>query len=434
MMSAAELYEIEPFEICSIRPPTENYSLTFRLTRNCYWNKCKFCPVYKIGARFSKRTLEDVLRDIEKAKQIDDMLFEQGIGNPVSSDADFYRVPELIDKIKQAKWEAGIVDAEHEEETRDIPANLDPRMQWFLSWFKDKPVLEDSINHIISWRIGGAKTCFLGDADSLILKPAFLDTVMKKIKINFPSIERFTVYGRTRSAAQLRSVKELKAYRKSGLDRIHFGMESGSDRVLSLVEKGVTAAQHVEAGTKVREAGISCSVYVMPGLGGAELSGENAEETARVLTQAAPDYIRLRSLEIFPGTPLEEAIQRGTFTEATEEQVVREIRTLVESIETETEIASDSASNLLQVYGRLPHDRDAMLEVIDGYLSLEPRGKLEYSLQARLSSFMGQYGTVTEDILKALGPYIKDGSIDMALIPDRELEQATRLIRGKLMP
>ena len=82
--------EIQPFEICSIRPPTENYSLTFRLTRNCYWNKCAFCPVYKLGAAFSKRKLSDVFKDIDTAKELDNMLFDHGLNSgafsPISPD------------------------------------------------------------------------------------------------------------------------------------------------------------------------------------------------------------------------------------------------------------------------------------------------------------------------------------------------------------
>ena len=68
--------QVEPFEICSIRPPTENYSLTFRLTRNCYWNRCKFCPVYKLGAKISRRSLGEVREDIKRAQLIDDILLE----------------------------------------------------------------------------------------------------------------------------------------------------------------------------------------------------------------------------------------------------------------------------------------------------------------------------------------------------------------------
>lgn len=65
---------IEHFEICTIRPPTENYSLTFRLTRNCGWNRCLFCPAYKLGARFSRRTLDEVKKDVDRAKRIDELL------------------------------------------------------------------------------------------------------------------------------------------------------------------------------------------------------------------------------------------------------------------------------------------------------------------------------------------------------------------------
>lgn len=74
---AASLSCREPFEICSIRPPTENFSLTFRLTRNCYWNRCWFCPVYKWGKRFSKRSFEELKEDVKKARRIDGCCVEK---------------------------------------------------------------------------------------------------------------------------------------------------------------------------------------------------------------------------------------------------------------------------------------------------------------------------------------------------------------------
>jgi len=59
-MDLIDLSRVEPLEICSIRPPTENDSVTFRLIRNCGWNRCLFSPVYKYGARFSRRSMEEV--------------------------------------------------------------------------------------------------------------------------------------------------------------------------------------------------------------------------------------------------------------------------------------------------------------------------------------------------------------------------------------
>jgi radical SAM superfamily enzyme len=185
---------------------------------------------------------------------------------------------------------------------------------------------------------------------------------------------------------------------------------------------------------KTKEAGISSSLYVMPGLGGSAWSEEHATETARVITDAEPDFVRLRTLEIFPGTGLSAALKSGEFTEATEEEVAREIRTLMEKIAVPTNIVSDSASNLLSVNGNLPTDRTAMLDVIDQYLALSPRQRLLFSFHSRLQSFIGQYGGVTEDIVTALSPYVEGSSLHISGAPDGDVARITRLIRSKLMP
>lgn len=431
-MSRIDLSTIEPFEISSIRPPTENYSLSFRVTRNCYWNKCGYCPVYKTGMRFSKRTLADVKSDITNARILDEAMHEFGLGNPYYSQDDYYRAAALIEKIKWSRREAGRPLPEKKND--DLPEHMDERMRWFMSWFKDRPDIEDSIFHLISWRIGGARTCFIGDADSLILNPEFFGEVTSHIKMNFPTVERFTIYGRTRTAAQVRTVDELRRFHEAGLNRVHFGLETGADSVLSLVNKGVSSAQHIEGCLKTKEAGLSCSIYVMPGLGGHRFSVENAYETARVINAIGPDYIRLRTLEIFPGTPLEAMRDNGSFTEASEEEVAREIRILVENINCDTEILSDSASNMLDVNGRLPFQKDLLLQNIDSYLQLPAREKLEFSFGSRLNSFMGQYGSPSDDIMHALAPFISGSSIDVNAMSDSSLVEVTRLIRSKLMP
>jgi radical SAM superfamily enzyme YgiQ (UPF0313 family) len=428
---AVNLAYVKPFEICSIRPPTENYSLTFRLTRNCYWRHCAFCPVYKFGARFSKRPIEDVKEDIRSAKLIDDLLFQEGLGGGFRDGDAYERLARVLDRIRRAK---GPLTLSEEEPKEEIPEDLDPRLRWFLSWFKDKPRLEDSLNHVLSWRLGGARTCFMGDADSLILKPQFITEAIDHIKGHFPSIQRFTVYGRTRTAARVRTLEELRAFHNAGLDRVHFGLESGSDAVLKFMRKGVTREEHIEGGLKVTESGLSCSVYVMPGLGGVNWSEAHARDTADVITQISPDYVRIRSLQIFPQTPLEKAVKRGEFTEASEEQVVKEIRILLETIDTETEIVSDSASNLLSINGRLPQHREAMLKEIDAYLVLPDREKRLFSLKSRLQSFLGQYGGLTEDIAHALNPFFQKGRLDVSRASGSEVEKITSLIRSKLMP
>ncbi len=446
-MPPIDLSRVEPFEICSIRPPTENYSLAFRLTRNCGWNKCLFCPIYKYGARFSRRDIEEVKRDIDKAKVISDLLVEYDIGTKGSARTNYEEAAGLIEKIRAGQ--GGAKEAEplmtrsndgrpraydHRSPTAtDGDGEEDERLAWFSSWFKDKPTIEDSIHHVLSWQLGGKETCFLGDSNSLMLSPDFFAEAVTYINKAFPAIKRFTIYGRTKSAAK-KDAKELMAFQEAGLHRVHFGLESGSDRVLRFMKKGATVAEHVEGCLKAKDAKLSCCVYVMPGLGGALWSEEHAVETAKVLTEIAPDYVRLRSLEIFPGTDLAAAVQGGGFVEASEEQMAREIGIMVERIEAECEIVSDSASNLLAVNGTLPHDRERMLAVVNGYLQLSHREKLAFSLESRLRSFVGQYGGMSHDILNVVATWLTNLGIDISGAPDHEVMKAIKLIRSKLMP
>jgi len=172
----------------------------------------------------------------------------------------------------------------------------------------------------------------------------------------------------------------------------------------------------------------------MPGLGGQALSNDHAKETADALNQIQPDYIRLRSHEIFPKTPLEKQYERGNFLQATETQMVEEIKYWVETLNGPAELLSDSASNLLSVNGRLPEDRNQMLSEIDSFLELPAREKLIFSAQSRLQSFMGQYGSLSGDIYQAIAPYIPNGTLNLKEMPDDDLKSLITLIRSKLMP
>lgn len=433
-MITTENISLLPFELCTIRPPTENYSLTFRLTRNCYWNKCKFCPVYKMGAHFSRRSLDEVLRDVERAKALDELMRAKGIGIPEYTGADYGKLAAVADEISGSGNEAvgarTVTDNAEETGAEDT----DPRLAWFSSWFKQQPSFLDNLNHLLTWHLAGGRTCFLGDADGLILKPDFMTAVIGAVKSSFPSIGRFTVYGRTKTAASLCSLEDLHMLAEAGLNRVHFGIESGSDNVLSLINKGETSAEHIEGCLKIKKSGISCSIYVMPGLGGVRYSEEHAQETARVINEIAPDFVRLRTLEIFPRTPLEQALKDGEFEECSEEQIVRELRIMIESINVDTELLSDSASNLLDLNGKLPQDKDRLLKIIDNYLALSARNKLVFSFKSRLMSFQGQYGDITGDIWKIIAPYMADNGIQVGACSNNTLQTIIRIIRSKLMP
>ncbi len=434
-IASMNLLGIAPFEICSIRPPTENYSLTFRLTRNCGWNRCMFCPVYKMGARFSRRSMDEVKRDVDNAKRIDEVLLDSGLLGNSSPSERFKNINELLIAIKDANpgCDAELSSSQTNQGEFGTVEYKDERLKWFSTWLKDKPTIEDSFYHVLTWRNYGGQSCFLGDANSLLLAADFFSEAVDYIRSRFPVLSRFTVYGRTKSAAK-KSLDDLKAFSSAGLNRIHFGIESGSNTILSFMQKGETAKDHIEGCKKTRDAGMSPSVYVMSGLGGAKCFQEHATETARVLTEAKPDYVRLRTLEIFPGTGLAAAMQKGEFIEASEEQVVKEIRIIVEQTDAHAVIVSDSASNLLDVSGKLPQDRPRMLRAIDDYLGLSEREKIVFSLSSRLQSFFGQYGGISDDIAEVIKPFVRNSAIDPSRASNEDLRWIIRLIRSKLMP
>ena len=247
--------EYEGFEIGPIRPPSEAKSLLVRLTRNCPWNRCKFCGLYK-GKKFSIRPKEHVIKDLELIKKCIDTIKE---ANQANSRNRQVLLNQLVDSLGNQGQAA------------------------FLS--------------AISWYRNGMKSIFFQDANCMIIKPDNMVDILTYIRDNFPQVERITSYGRSDTLARI-SDENFARFAKAGLNRIHVGMETGSDKILELVKKGATKEIHILAGQKVKRAGIELSEYFIPGLGGVEYSRENALETADALNQINPDFIRIRTLAV----------------------------------------------------------------------------------------------------------------------------------------
>jgi len=242
----------------------------------------------------------------------------------------------------------------------------------------------DAYRSVAAWLYFGGKSVFLQDANSIIMKTEELIEVLEYIKIKFPLVDRITSYGRSKTAAK-KSADEFKKMRDAGLNRVHVGMESGYDPVLEFIKKGETAADHIEGGKHIMAGGISLSEYIIPGMGGGKWSVEHAKQTAEVLNEINPDYIRLRSLQVREGTELFEMMKKGLFTPLGDEEVVKEIRVLLENLNCQnTYVVSDHILNLLQdIEGKLPEDKERMLGVIDKYFSMSTKDRMIYRLGRR---------------------------------------------------
>lgn len=331
------------FEQGPIRPPNEARSLLLRVTRNCPWNRCTFCPVYK-GAEFSIRPLEHVKRDIDA-------------------------ITEHVQTLRALEQASGRLDR---TDTERAAASLNPNQRL-------------AFDAALSWYCAGMRTAFLQDANSLAVKACNLVEILTHLRVRFPSIERVTSYARAQTIAA-RKEDDLRSIAAAGLNRVHIGLESGSDTVLQLVRKGVTKAQHVEAGLKAKAAGMEVSEYVMPGLGGKSLSLQHAAETADAINQINPEYIRLRSLAIPTHVPLYDACVAGTFQKCSDVEVTEEILRFLEHLEGITSIVkSDHVLNLFgNLEGKLPQDKPRMMALLREFLATDPASRMLYQVGRRL--------------------------------------------------
>jgi len=338
------------FEVGPIRPPSEggSHSLLLRATRNCSWNRCRFCygMIYN-REKFELRSVEDIKKDIDAVKAI-------------------------ADEIKAVSWKLGYGGA--------VKADVG------IAMIRRDPSLRANQSFVIvfDWFHFGARTVFLQDANTLIMPTDQLLEVVRYLKKTFPTIERITSYARAKTLVK-KPLEELKELSSAGLSRLHVGLETGDDELLSNVDKGVTAAEHIEAGKKAKEAGFELSEYVMIDLGGRARSEQHARNTARVLNEIDPDFIRLRPLAIGPGLPLYEDYTQGLLQLSSPHERLQEVKTLVENLHVTSSVCFDHFLNswyrdsdrrytlFKQEYDgyKFPQEKDKVLQLIEEGLRVD---------------------------------------------------------------
>ena len=339
MPDKEEVYQ--GFEQGPIRPPSESGSLLIRVTRNCPWNRCTFCGLYK-GETFSQRPVAHVLRDIDTVQHYVALL--QGGQGTLGSLPPF-----------------------------DPAASWDEQMALYAAR---------------NWLLAGGTSVFLQDSNSLIIKPDHLVTILLHLKAAFPRIERITSYARSQTIARMDDT-ELARIAAAGLNRIHIGLESGCDEVLARVKKGADKATHILAGCKVKQAGMELSEYYMPGLGGRTLSRQHALESADALNRINPDFIRLRTLALPEGLELAREQASGGFEKMGDRETAEELLLFLQSLSGITSrIKSDHILNLFEeIDGILPDDRQRMLAVIHRFLAMDPEEQVLYQIGRRTGLF-----------------------------------------------
>jgi radical SAM superfamily enzyme YgiQ (UPF0313 family) len=183
----------------------------------------------------------------------------------------------------------------------------------------------------------------------------------------FPNLERVTVYGSAQYIHQ-KGLDNLRRLAAAGLTRIHVGLESGDDEILTRIRKGSSREVQIAAGRLLRQAGLEVSEYVILGIGGQERTARHAGATADAVNAIEPHYLRLRTFVPKINTPLLAEVQDGRFRLLSPHGVIRETLALLTGITVPTQVTSDHYTNYVNIAGRWPEDREKMLRILEAAL------------------------------------------------------------------
>lgn len=242
----------------------------------------------------------------------------------------------------------------------------------YCDMYRDKPVFRIRPTAEVVEDLAGSpldvEKVFVGDGDALVMDVSQWEPILAACR-RFPRLRRVSCYA-TAANVLAKSDAELRRLRELGLSLLYMGPESGDDLTLKRIAKGSTAADHVEAARRAREAGFELSAIFLLGAGGIERSHQHAAASAELATAMDPHYLAALTLTVVPTTPLATLARRGAFVLPEVPALLGELRTFVAGARpTDALFRTNHASNYLPLGGRLPRDGERIVAVIDAALA-----------------------------------------------------------------
>ena len=216
----------------------------------------------------------------------------------------------------------------------------------------------------------GARYCpdvtrvFLEHGDAFVLSSDRLLAIAEAVHRKLPKVETIAMYASIQNIRG-KTDAELRELRACGIHGLDIGGESGLDAALTYMNKGHTAKEAREQLLRLTEAGMDYSFNAILGCGGAELWQENADATADLINAVQPHLLFIGSLHAEPGCRLYQDMKDGVFHECTIGQLLDEQERLIRRLDLRnTYYFGSHPSNLVPMQGRLPEQKQDMIDVI----------------------------------------------------------------------
>ena len=205
---------------------------------------------------------------------------------------------------------------------------------------------------------------FLADGNAMAMTTDKLINILQTLNLYFPRLERVSLYSNPQDLLH-KQPAELIQMRRLKLGMVYLGVESGSDKVLRVVQKGASPKEIARGAARVKQAEIPLSVTVINGLAGIEGSPEHAAETCRLLNEIDPDYLGLLSLMTAPGTVMHRQVRQGLVTPLGPWEILEEIQQMVKGLSlTDCVFRANHASNYLPLKAVLSRDKEELMAAL----------------------------------------------------------------------
>lgn len=246
----------------------------------------------------------------------------------------------------------------------------------FCGMYKDKKFRIRSLQEIktdigmAKQHYGDLEKVFLCDGDAIAIETDMLLEILDELKQTFPSLRHVGAYVGPQSTLS-KSMSELTALRAAGLTKGYLGVETGDERLLKEVHKGVTYQEMLQAGSNLVNAGINLSAMVLLGLAGkGPRSIEHALATAQIVNEMKPHYLAALTVTPVPNTVLFRQYQNGDFQLLDPFETLEEMKAIFENITIDDlKFVGSHASNYLPVKGTLQKDKEDMLRLVNEVLT-----------------------------------------------------------------
>jgi radical SAM superfamily enzyme YgiQ (UPF0313 family) len=215
---------------------------------------------------------------------------------------------------------------------------------------------------------------FLCDGDAIAIETDILLEILDELYRTFPSLRHVGSYVGPRSTLN-KSMSELTALRAAGLTKAYLGVETGDDRLLKEVKKGVSYQEMLQAGQNLVNAGMNLSAMVLLGLAGpGERSREHALATAKITNEMKPQYLAALTVVPVPNTILHRQVRAGEFKILNAFETLEEMKWIFENITIDgLKFVGSHASNYLPISGTLQKDRQQMLDMVNKVLESQDK-------------------------------------------------------------